>query len=32
LLHNALVDVVTVFAIGSAVHYSFAITRHSPST
>jgi cardiolipin synthase len=31
LLHNALVDVVTVFAIGSAVHYSFAITRHSPS-
>jgi hypothetical protein len=27
-----LVDVVTVFAIGSAVHYSFAITRHAPST
>jgi len=32
LLHNVLVDVVTVFAIGSAVHYSFAITRHAPST
>jgi cardiolipin synthase (CMP-forming) len=29
LLHNALVDVVTLFAIGSAVHYSFTITRHS---
>src|ERR1700716_1829598 len=27
LLHNMLVDVVTAFAIGSAVHYSFAITR-----
>src|SRR3984893_7087335 len=32
LLHNVLVDVVTAFAIGSAVHYSFAITRHTPST
>lgn len=31
LLHNALVDVVTAFAIGSAVHYSFTITRHPPS-
>src|SRR3981189_1303064 len=31
LLHNVLVDVVTAFAIGSAVHYSFAITRHTPS-
>jgi cardiolipin synthase len=28
LLHNALVDIVTVCAIGSALHYSFAITRH----
>jgi cardiolipin synthase len=27
LLHNGLVDIVTVFAIGSAVHYSFTITR-----
>jgi cardiolipin synthase len=31
LLHNVLVDVVTGFAIGSAVHYSFAITRHASS-
>jgi cardiolipin synthase (CMP-forming) len=31
LLHNVLVDVVTAFAIGSAVLYSFAITRHPPS-
>jgi cardiolipin synthase len=30
LLHNALDDIVTVFAIGSAVHYSFLITRHAP--
>jgi len=28
LLHNVLVDIVTGFAIGSAVHYSFTITRH----
>ncbi|HEY1925456.1 MAG: CDP-alcohol phosphatidyltransferase family protein [Candidatus Acidiferrum sp.] len=28
LLHNLLVDIVTVCAIGSALHYSFAITRH----
>jgi hypothetical protein len=32
LLHNVLDDIVTVFAIGSALHYSFAITRHGPST
>ena len=32
LLHNALDDIVTVFAIGSAVHYSFLITRHAPAT
>jgi cardiolipin synthase len=31
LLHNVLVDVVTVFAIGSALHYSFTITRHAPA-
>src|ERR1700747_984083 len=30
LLHNALDDIVTVCAIGSAVHYSFLITRHAP--
>ena len=31
LLHNVLVDVVTAFAIGSALHYSFMITRHAPA-
>ena len=31
LLHNVLVDVVTIFAIGSALHYSFTITRHAPA-
>src|ERR1700731_1704834 len=32
LLHNVLDDIVTVFAIGSALQYSFVITRHGPST
>lgn len=31
LLLNALADVVTVFASVSALHYSFAITRHAPA-
>ena len=31
LVHNALVDVVTLFAAGSALHYSFTITRHPPA-